>query len=297
MLARDTRQPEYGLTGELVAALATALRGTEPDLAARLAEPERTLRAMNGGPLLAPAHLARSTEALADGRHRDAFRHLWPVFDETAPEFHRFMRWTAVLDLVEAGVGSGQTERLKDVLAALEAIAARSEPPVLRAGLICAMPLIADNHDVEMLFVAAVGQDLAGYPFLRARTLFSFGRWLRRERRSADSRGPLRSAADLFDGLGATRWSTRVRHELRATGETIGRRSADARDRLTAQELQIAQLAAAGLSNREIGERLFLSHRTIGSHLYRIFPKLEISSRAQLRDALAGAAEDPTAVV
>ena len=66
----------------------------------------------------------------------------------------------------------------------------------------------------------------------------------------------------------------------------IGRRTSDARDRLTAQELQIAQLAAEGLSNREVGERLFLSHRTVGGHLYRIFPKLGITGRAQLRNAL-----------
>jgi DNA-binding NarL/FixJ family response regulator len=110
---------------------------------------------------------------------------------------------------------------------------------------------------------------------------------LRRQRRSAESRKPLRDTIDLFDALGATRWSMRARQELRATGETIGHRTPDARDRLTAQEMQIASLAAQGLSNREIGERLFLSHRTIGSHLYRIFPKLEITSRAQLRDALA----------
>ena len=96
----------------------------------------------------------------------------------------------------------------------------------------------------------------------------------------------LREAIELFDVLGATRWSDRARQELRATGETLGPRGPDARDRLTAQELQIAQLAAQGLSNREIGERLFLSHRTVGSHMYRIFPKLGISSRAQLRDVL-----------
>ena len=80
--------------------------------------------------------------------------------------------------------------------------------------------------------------------------------------------------------------------ELRATGEKIGPRTPDARDRLTAQELQIAELAAAGLSNREIGERLFLSHRTIGSHLYRIFPKLGITARAQLRAALEPRGEE-----
>jgi DNA-binding NarL/FixJ family response regulator len=81
-------------------------------------------------------------------------------------------------------------------------------------------------------------------------------------------------------------WSERARHELRATGEKIGPRTQDARDRLTPQELQIAELAAEGLSNREIGERLFLSHRTVGSHLYRVFPKLGITARGQLRTAL-----------
>ena len=294
-LARDTNQPQYGLTAELVGALAAALRGTEPDLAARLAEPERALRAMKGGPLLAPAHLARGADALGDGRHGEAFRHLWPVFDENALEFHRFMRWPAVLDLVEAGVGSGQTERLTDVLAGLETIAARSEPPVLRVGLTCARPLMAPDGDAEALFLTALEQDLTNFPFQRARTLFSFGRWLRRRRRSMESREPLRATIELFDALGATRWSKRARHELRAAGETIGRH-ADARERLTAQELQIAQLAAAGLSNRDIGERLFLSHRTIGSHLYRIFPKLQITARSQLRDALAAATGEREAV-
>jgi len=109
---------------------------------------------------------------------------------------------------------------------------------------------------------------------------------LRRQRRAADAREPLRRSIEVFDTLGATPWSTRARQELRATGVTVGHRSPEARDRLTAQELQIAQLAADGLSNREIGERLFLSHRTVGGHLYRIFPKLGISGRAHLRVAL-----------
>lgn len=137
-------------------------------------------------------------------------------------------------------------------------------------------------------------EESRSYPFLRARTSFSFGRWLRRQRRSADSRAPLRDVISLHDALGATRWSERARQELRATGEKIGPRTPDARDRLTAQELQIAQLAAAGLSNREIGERLFLSHRTIGSNLYRIFPKLGITARSQLLAALEPRREETT---
>ena len=126
-LARDTDQLEFGLTGELYAGLVAALRGNEPEIAG----PERTLRAMNGGPLLAPAHLARGAAALGDGRYGEAFDHLWPVFDEAHPAFHRFMRWPAVLDLVEAAAGGGHVEQAAGVMAELEAIAARSGPPLL----------------------------------------------------------------------------------------------------------------------------------------------------------------------
>ena len=293
-LARETRQPQFGLTGQLVAALAAALRGSEIDLDATLAGPEQALMTMNGGPLLAPAHLARGAAALGDGRHDDAFRALWPVFDEDDPAYHRFMRWPVVLDLVEAGARGEHAADVTKVVSELEEVVNRSEAPILRAGLACARPLLSDDDHAEADFVSALGEQSHGYPFLRARTLFSFGRWLRRQRRSADSRAPLRDAIGVFDGLGAARWSERARQELRATGEKIGPRTPDARDRLTAQELQIAQLAAAGLSNREIGERLFLSHRTIGSHLYRIFPKLGISARSQLAGSLEPAARATT---
>jgi DNA-binding CsgD family transcriptional regulator len=285
-LARDTRQPQYGLTGELVGALVTAVRGTEPDIEAVVAEPERILQSLQGGPLLATAHLARGAAALGDGRQDEAFRHLWPVFDETSPAFHRFMRWSGLVDLVEAGVGSGQAAKLGHMVDELEGTAARTSSPFFNVEVVCAKPLLVGDDEAERLFVAALGTDLSALPFLHARTLFSFGRWLRRHRRPADARGPLRKSIELFDTLGAAQWSKRARQELRATGETIGQRTPEARDRLTAQELQIAELAAEGLSNREIGERLFLSHRTVGGHLYRMFPKLGITGRAQLRTAL-----------
>ena len=86
--------------------------------------------------------------------------------------------------------------------------------------------------------------------------------------------------------MGAAPWAERARQELRASGETRRHRDPERRDELSPQEIQIAQLAADGLTNREIGERLFLSHRTIGSHLYRIFPKLGIKSRSELAAAL-----------
>lgn len=92
--------------------------------------------------------------------------------------------------------------------------------------------------------------------------------------------------ANRFDLLGCIWWGDRARRELRASGERSRRRDPAARDQLTAQELQIAQLAAEGLSNREIGERLYVSHRTISTHLNSIFPKLGITARGELQAAL-----------
>jgi DNA-binding NarL/FixJ family response regulator len=110
--------------------------------------------------------------------------------------------------------------------------------------------------------------------------------WLRRQRRITESRQPLRLACAGFDALDAPAWGERARQELRASGEASGARQRQAWDDLSPQELQIAQLAAAGLSNREIGQRLYLSHRTVASHLYRAFPKLDITSRSQLNSVL-----------
>jgi DNA-binding CsgD family transcriptional regulator len=291
-LARDTRQPQYGVTGELMAAYARALLGNAPDLEAMLAASERRVLSIKSTPLLTTAHLARGAAALGEGRYDEAFRVLWPVFDEHDDAFHRFMRWNAILDIAEAAARSGHGDSLVPVMADLEQVATKSKPPLLCLELACARPLLAPDDDAALLFAAALANDLSPYPFLLARTLFSFGGWLRRQRRSADSREPLRRSIELFDVLGATSWGKRARQELRATGETVGPRTPDARDRLSAQELQIAGLAAGGLSNREIGERLFLSHRTIGSHLYRIYPKLGITGRGQLRESLASAAGD-----
>jgi DNA-binding NarL/FixJ family response regulator len=123
----------------------------------------------------------------------------------------------------------------------------------------------------------------------RARLLLAYGSWLRRQRRVADSRVPLRTARELFDAMGVVWLGDRARRELGATGEASRARNVNSVDELTPQELQIARLAADGLSNREIGERLYLSHRTVGFHLYHVYPKLGISSRAQLHAALVPA--------
>jgi DNA-binding CsgD family transcriptional regulator len=157
--------------------------------------------------------------------------------------------------------------------------------------ILYARPLLADDGRAEDLFLAGLagfGENLANWPFLRARLQLAYGAWLRRRRRIADSRAPLRAALAKFEALSVGPWAERARQELRASGETIRPRTPDSRDQLSPQELHIAQLAATGLSNREIGQRLYLSHRTVGSHLYRLFPKLGVSTRAELHAALAG---------
>jgi DNA-binding NarL/FixJ family response regulator len=137
-----------------------------------------------------------------------------------------------------------------------------------------------------------MGAGADGWPFYAARAQLAYGAWLRRQHRMADSRPPLREAAQSFEALGLLRLAERALRELRASGETPRRRVPEAWAQLTPQELQIAELAAEGLSNREIGERLYLSHRTVGSHLYRLFPKLGVTSRTQLRGALSPSSSD-----
>jgi len=153
-------------------------------------------------------------------------------------------------------------------------------------GLGHARALLAEDSEAEERFEEALHADLARWPFQRARTQLAYGQWLRRQRRVAESRDPLRAARDAFDALGCQAWGDQARRELRASGESSRRRVPEARDQLTAQELQIAQLAAEGLSNREIGQKLFVSPRTVSTHLYRIYPKLAISARSELASAL-----------
>lgn len=168
----------------------------------------------------------------------------------------------------------------------LEPLAAQTPSPWFQVGMRHARPLLADDDHAEALFQNALDANLTRWPLDRARALLVYGAWLRRQRRVAESRAPLRAARDAFDALGIIAWGERARQELRASGETSRQPTPGASDLLTPQELQIARMAAEGLSNREIGQQLYLSHRTVGSHLYRVFPKLGIASRSQLRGVI-----------
>ena len=220
------------------------------------------------------------------GRHEEAYESARRLFDPDDTASHPVMCAWVIGELAEAGWHAGRVDEAREHLGKLE-VAAGSDPASwIGIGLRHARAILAPG-DNETLCQEAISADLDRWPFPRARVLLAYGEWLRRQRRIAESSAPLRSARDIFDALGCVAWSDRARSELRASGETSRRRDPEARDRLTAQELQIAQLAADGLTNREIGQRLFLSHRTIATHLYRVFPKLGITARSELPLALA----------
>jgi DNA-binding CsgD family transcriptional regulator len=159
--------------------------------------------------------------------------------------------------------------------------------PRMRLLSTAAMAMTAPDDEALALFDLALATDGAErWPFDLARVRLLFGERLRRVRAVITARVHLGAALEEFRRLGARTWADRAATELRATGQTLQRVDRCGYPALTPQELEIARLAASGLSNKQIADRLFMSHRTVGSHLYRIFPKLGITSRAALSGAL-----------
>jgi DNA-binding CsgD family transcriptional regulator len=198
------------------------------------------------------------------------------------------------LDLVEACVHTGrQVEAAAHVTEMRRlGIARLSSRCALRvAG--CTAIAAAKNEATTLFEIALATPEAGSWPYELARIQLAYGQHLRRNKGSvADARRQLTAARDGFDRLGAAPWSARAAAELRASPSSRSRGSSDRPSVLTPQERQIALLAATGLSNKEIAKRVYLSDRTVGAHLYRVYPKLGITSRAALRDALGGLDDD-----
>lgn len=286
-LAQETDQPfVYALVLAIEAEIA-ALQGHYDRCESLAAEAERRSLTVGARPVLATVQLARGLAAMGHGRYADAYDHFRRMHDPLDPCHQVALRCYAVSELVESAVRSSETDDCHALIDGLEEIARTTSSPALHTGLRLARALVAADDEAGALFETALGVNSNANPFARARAQLAYGEWLRRQRRPAESRAHLRAAREAFDALRLAPWSDRARQELRAAGEASPNRSPDARDQLTAHELHIAQLAAEGLTNKEIGQRLFLSHRTVSSHLHRIFPKLGVTSRAELSNVIA----------
>jgi DNA-binding CsgD family transcriptional regulator len=287
-LATELGQPIWLATAETAIAMIAAFRGDPGATARATARAEQTALPLGATHVVALAQFGPVVSALSHGRHDEALRLAERLFDPRDPAHHLQFACMAIGDLAEAAAHADQAPAGRERLAEVEAMVGESPAEWIAINVRHARAVLADDeHEAAARFDEALSADLDRWPFWRGRLLLAHGRWLRRHRRVMDSRGSLRAARDMFDAIAASSWGDQARSELRASGERSRRRVPEARDQLTAQELQIAQLAAEGLSNREIGQRLYLSHRTISTHLYRVFPKLGITSRAELGAALA----------
>ncbi len=187
-------------------------------------------------------------------------------------------------DLIEAYARAGEREAATRELAKLSELANALDRRWALAAVARLHGLLGRDDDLDEHFGAALElhEQGAGSAFDRARTELLYGERLRRAKRRIEAREHLRSAIELFDGLGAAPWSEQARRELRASGESIPRRDPTAPEKLTPQELQIALQVAEGKTNRDVAAALFLSPKTVEFHLTRVYRKLNIHSRAEL---------------
>ncbi|MEV0033921.1 AAA family ATPase [Nocardia sp. NPDC050793] len=222
---------------------------------------------------------ARATLDLGLGHYRAVLDRADRVM--TGPLRHAFLWRYLWPDYIEAAVRAGEPSRAREYLDRFTQWAESTGRPAPRAVLQRARALLAPDHCAAALYDAALALHAEDtQPFDQARTRLVYGEWLRRNKRRAQARVQLESAMETFDQLGAAPWAARAATELRATGTTVPHRGDQSP--LTPQELQVVRLAVTGASNREIGAQLFLSPRTVASHLYKAFPKLGVASRAEL---------------
>jgi ATP/maltotriose-dependent transcriptional regulator MalT len=229
--------------------------------------------------------LGRYEEALAPARQAS----------EDTPEL--FVSHGALAELVEAGVRTGNVGLAAAAVERLAVAASASDADWGLGVAARSRALASEGEAAEALYVEAIAR--LGRTPLRpelARAHLLYGEWLRRENRRIDARAQLHTAHDMLISIGMEAFAERARIELLATGKRVRTRVAGAREDFTAQEMQIARLARAGLSNPEIGARLFISARTVEWHLHKVFAKLGITSRKQLRAAIPEGDRTPAAV-
>ena len=281
-------------TGSRIAPLTSlrllALQGREAEASTLIASVIEQAGAAGQGLAVTWAHWAAAVLCNGLARYGEAVS---AARQATADILNPWMSMWAMPELVEAAARTGDAELARDALARLaESTHPCGTDPALGIEARC-RALLSGGAVADSLYREAVGR-LSGTrlrPEL-ARAHLVYGEWLRREQRRVDARTQLRAAHDQFTSIGMAAFAERARRELTATGGKVRKRSAETRGQLTPQEEQIARLARDGLSNPEIGAQLFLSARTVEWHLRKVFTKLTIGSRHELKAALAERGQD-----
>ncbi|MFG2821135.1 AAA family ATPase [Kitasatospora sp. NPDC048365] len=292
-MAAEAGEDNVAIGSLVLQAIIGAYRGEYEAACARLQDALCGVDLRNARMLRVRYHYALGMAKVVEGDHEGAYAELRNMFTRDyrpAPvHYHASVYYLA--DLAAAAVRAGQADDARAVLEATRHTLGSEQSPRLQAIVHRAAALVSETDEAaEQHFRAALADPVTGqWPFEQALTQLDFGEWLRRRRRSAEARGLLNAALEAFRRLGARPWADRAAAELRAAGAAVLQPVVPAQQAdLTPQEEQIAELAAQGLTNRDIASRLYLSPRTVGYHLHKIFPKLGITSRAQLRDALSG---------
>lgn len=222
------------------------------------------------------------------GDAESAYRHFRSLYTDDCAPVDAFLSPRGIAEFAEAAQHTG---RQREAARVLEEVRRRLGPrPTTRMRLLLhhAAALVAEDADAEHEFRLATGDPEGDrWPLERARARLHHAIWLRRRRRPREARAQLTIVVDVANRLGARHLAAVSQGELRATGAAQASASEQPTlSSLTSQEQRIVRLAARGLSNREIGERLFLSPRTVSTHLYKVYPKLGVSRRHQLRDVV-----------
>ena len=288
---------EYGYRllrwpGLFLQALLAAARGDEATAREAADDMTRWANPRRAGLVKHYASHVRAVLALGKGEYEIAFQHASAVSAPGVLGAHEPHALWLILDLVEAAVRAGhRSEATAHVQALKRARVAEISP---RLAMVCdaAAAMTATDDLQRTSFEQVLGiPEISRWPFEHARIQLAYGEYLRRARATGEARVHLQRALDGFRLLDARPWMQNAASELRAAGAATGRPTPAAAVSITPQQLEIAQLAAQGLTNKQIGERLFLSHRTIATHLYQLYPKLGITSRAALSDALSQLAQ------
>jgi DNA-binding CsgD family transcriptional regulator len=257
-----------------------AWRGREAEASALIQASRQEVERRGEGLWLIATEWASAVLFNGLGRYEDALS----AAEQAAEDPHELGLSTWVpTEIIEAAVRSGDRERAAGPLRRLQEISRASGTDWALGVEARSRALLSEGEAAERLYLEAIerlGRTRIRVALARAHLLY--GEWLRRQHQRVDAREQLRIAYELYSSMGMEGFAERARRELLATGETVRKRSVKTRGELTAQELQIARLAKNGLSNPEIGARLFISARTVQYHLGKVFTKLAISSRSQL---------------